>query len=142
MDSSAKDVRSELSLLEFLQFVWPQLNSSSPAPRWPPDVFGLAASALKKAGAYENVVMAWPPSDATQWIKFVKKTAAAWRAAWEKKTPVPADVESRWATVVGSRISLVFPAQLASPPATVAFPPLAEPAPMGVAAMKAAAQPA
>src|SRR5262245_42101027 len=107
MVTPARTERSELKLREFLGDLWPQIGSSG-LPRWPPDVFGLAASALRKSGAYENIVVAWPPRTANgaAWMAFVKKTANAWRTAWERGTGLPPAVHERWETIIRSKVSL------------------------------------
>jgi hypothetical protein len=106
-ETTAPAANPALTLRQFLVYLWPGVESS-PMPRWPPDVFGLAASVLKKSGAYEHLVTAWPPSTfgTGSWVAFVKQTAAEWRAAWEAKSDLPPAVQSRWDHVVQSSLSL------------------------------------
>jgi hypothetical protein len=98
---------NELTLQHFLKYLWPLIDSV-PMPRWPPDVFGLVASALKKSGAYESIVSEWPPSkhSGDEWLTFVATTAEQWRSAWETGAPLPEAVISRWETILRANVAL------------------------------------
>lgn len=64
-------------------------------PKWPADVFAIAASLLARGGAYASILKTWPPSGAAGlWTAKVKKIAKQWRRAWQK---TPTEVVMGWA---------------------------------------------
>lgn len=97
---------------------------ASECPRWPPDVFGVAAAILNKSGGYRRAVGALLPND---WAQETRRLGREWRARlrdielldpreradWAGATPgiaipenapfPPEQVAKWWATLVAGR---------------------------------------
>lgn len=77
---------------------------------WPPDVFAVVATILRKSGAYTRVVQRWPPLDGTgggpqtrqRWIEDIKRIGEEWRTASKKTKHPPSDVRRWWRVVIDS----------------------------------------
>jgi hypothetical protein len=70
---------------------------------WPPDVFALAAFALRESGAYRNVVRQWPPSllrkpERERYPQFARELGLRWR---NDLAHPPALVREWWLYVLG-----------------------------------------
>lgn len=85
---------------DLLLFDW----SHRTRPTWPPDAFAVAASLLKRSGAYTEIVNAWPPAGfATipKWHEFIITVANNWRrrctnGQW------PNELQAWWSTILAS----------------------------------------
>ena len=68
---------------EFLQYLGPGLLEREHCPPWPPDVFALTASVLRRTGAYVRVLDLHPQNDSDslgkEWAKQVCRQAERWR---------------------------------------------------------------
>lgn len=75
----------------------------SEKPSWPPDVFAVAATLLRRSGAYRAVANAWPPPeyvDTTSWHRSIAIIASRWqRMCDEDKSDVPVQVKRWWEEV-------------------------------------------
>lgn len=73
------------------------------APAWPPDAFAIAATLLKRSGAYREVANAWPPKgfrDTNDWHDAIMALSDQWRASCDAGTDVvPATASEWWSTV-------------------------------------------
>jgi hypothetical protein len=73
-------------------------------PTWPPDVFAIAATLLKRSGAYREVANAWPPKNFTttsEWHDAIMASADEWRASCDSDAAImPARARDWWATVL------------------------------------------
>lgn len=104
---------NELTLHELLRYLWPAFEPGCGVPRWPADVFGLTAIALKRSGAYASIVSAWPPPERSgrKWVGFIRRTGGNWRKAWERyagpgSAPLPAAVRARWRKITSANAPL------------------------------------
>lgn len=80
-------------------------------PRWPPDVFAVAAYLLELSGAYLRLLRQWPPSgdageaclfENGQWSEEMRRIGITWRERWNEDR-VPKEV-SRWWKILTGRI--------------------------------------
>ena len=77
---------------------------------WPPDVFAVVATILKKTGTYTALVERWPMEgagmvSADEWLDVIVAEGAAWRKSCERRLPAPAParVAGWWKTVLDNR---------------------------------------
>src|SRR4029453_14064789 len=75
--------RPQARVGEFLEYLSPGLLNNGRCPPWPPDVFALAASVLRRSGAYVRV-LDLPPRDnmdllGKQWSRKASEVAWEWR---------------------------------------------------------------
>src|SRR5438874_6893551 len=72
------------------------MNLNEPTPRWPPDAFAVAMSALRQ-GVYARVVNRWPPSgDAAKWVREIRKIGDSWRRRALRGESPPGQVVRSW----------------------------------------------
>lgn len=77
---------------------------------WPPDVFAVVATILRKSGAYTRVVQRWPPTDGTggkpkgkeSWLEDIKRVGKKWRVASKGASGPPSEVRRWWQVVMAS----------------------------------------
>jgi hypothetical protein len=78
-------------------------TSAGVKPFWPPDAFALAASILKRSGAYTEVANRWPPQKYRDkkktWHKAIERLSAEWRRQYARRPSWPRQVD-RWWTVI------------------------------------------
>lgn len=75
---------------------------------WPPDVFAIVATILRKSGAYTRVVQSWPPPDGAGggpqtrelWLDDIRRIGEDWRTASKKKKLPPSEVRRWWQVVI------------------------------------------
>lgn len=75
---------------------------------WPPDVFAVVATILRKSGAYTRVVQQWPPPDGTgggpqtreRWLDDIKQIGEEWRTASKKGRRSPVHVRQWWRSII------------------------------------------
>lgn len=67
-------------------------------PKWPADVFAVAASLLTQRGAYASILQKWPPKASSTWASDVRQIGDIWRKSWPT---VPRQVRSAWSAVRG-----------------------------------------
>lgn len=82
---------------QHLNFLRPRLAARRSPPRWPPDVFAVAASLLLHSGAYLQILESWPPAGgqtrgclkvpAEFWCKKMRSLGESWRGAWPGRPP-------------------------------------------------------
>lgn len=66
-------------------------------PSWPPDVFAIAASLLRRTGGYVDIVERWrPPSG---WSEAMRRVASAWRETAVQRSAPPKEVALAWRTL-------------------------------------------
>jgi len=115
--------RPAARLDELLEYLGPGLLAREQCPPWPPDVFALAASVLRRSGAYVRVLDLHPQSDidllGKEWPAQVRKLAERWRKSLneslskrdssdleeERRLPlvkVPARLNTAWGLLRGS----------------------------------------
>jgi hypothetical protein len=86
---------------EYLNYVIPGLKDELP-PKWPPDVFGVAAAILHKSGSYSHAVChPWPP--AQNWTKSVRSLGKAWRTTSNSGSQIPTTVKTLWKRLLRKR---------------------------------------
>jgi len=87
----------------YLQTIWPELNESSPFPRWPPDAFCLSASLLQRSGAYTTLVNDKPPNLTIRKNKdrntALREIAKTWRDNATGKGSLPKELINWWRTL-------------------------------------------
>lgn len=73
---------------------------------WPPDVFCLAAYALKLSGGYTHVLQEWPPQGSPgrglrggKWVDWSQELGRQWRHTAAGLLPAPQQVEELWRAV-------------------------------------------
>src|SRR3954454_17474897 len=75
--------RPAAQLGELLEYLGPGLLKRERCPPWPPDVFALTASVLRRTGAYVRVLNLQPQNDSDllgrDWVWQMRRQAAAWR---------------------------------------------------------------
>lgn len=69
-------------------------------PRWPPDVFAIAAGLLQRSGAYRLVIKQWPPSKS--WSDDISVIGDDWREQAAENHPAPAAVTAFWNRVLAA----------------------------------------
>ena len=73
-------------------------------PVWPPDAFAIAATILKRSGAYREVANAWPPpgyADTNDWHEKINHVAHDWRNSCDTTaTTLPGAVKAWWEAVI------------------------------------------
>jgi hypothetical protein len=138
MSESAVDTAVEFtegSVLEFVEFLLPKVKSAGlGCPAWPPDVFAVAASVLRRNGAYVHSVtqvtdetLSLPTKLGSDWPETARTIGEAWRKAVEttfneevgaeKKSfraalpsvPVPPEVERAWSVFLRRAAVLPIP---------------------------------
>jgi hypothetical protein len=88
----------------FLSHVLPAPNDGA-APTWPPDAFAVAASLLKRSGAYTEIVNAWPPDphrSVEAWHHHVGHISRRWRQRCMDGGPAPSEINEAWKTISAS----------------------------------------
>src|ERR1700691_640773 len=93
-----------ISVGEHVRFLLADRGSSFPGcPKWPADVFAVAASLLAHAGAYASILTAWPPAgEKKTWTGKARRIARQWRRDWQK---IPSEIVLGW-KVLGNEGSL------------------------------------
>ena len=78
-----------ISVGEHVRFLLAERGPSFPScPKWPADVFAVAASLLARAGAYASILTAWPPAgEKKTWAGKARRIARQWRRDWQKTPP-------------------------------------------------------
>ena len=71
---------------------------AGPCPVWPPDLFAVAATLLKKGGGYLSCVHIWPPSSSPFAADYANHIGAAGEE-WRRSSTPPSTVEQLWNTV-------------------------------------------
>jgi hypothetical protein len=76
---------------------------------WPPDIFAVVGTILRKSGSYTRVVQQWPPAatgDAPpsreDWLDNINRIGKEWRTASRKKNPAPSEVLRWWGVVMAN----------------------------------------
>ncbi len=93
-----------LTVGDYVAFLAPGLLGSA-MPAWPPDVFAVAASLLKRTGAYTRAAELLPrdgsqPLLASSWPGSAARLASEWRRAFDGRDAAPpAEVATWWAEV-------------------------------------------
>lgn len=76
-------------------------------PYWPPDAFAIAATILKRSGAYRDVANSWPPSEFSNtdaWHSEILAIADEWRDLCDKSsTMMPVRVNDWWELLIQSQ---------------------------------------
>ncbi len=70
---------------------------------WPPDAFAIAASILKRSGAYRGVANVWPPTGFNKtedWHQLISDASKAWRETCNSGTSWPAVIDAWWDEIV------------------------------------------
>ena len=70
-------------------------------PPWPPDVFAVAASLMRRTSAYVEIVERWRPP--TGFGEHCRTVGAAWRECWMRREPPPPDVVTAWRALSAQR---------------------------------------
>lgn len=100
MNSQMSDEPWRLSatIEDYLRYLAPAFVEDGEPPTWPPDVFAVALSLLRKSGAYDQVVRRWPPSAVTgSWTRDVARAADEWYEV--ASGHVPSRVSRRWKSI-------------------------------------------
>jgi hypothetical protein len=82
------------------------LALSGEKPMWPPDAFALAATILKRSGAYREVANDWPPatySTTKDWHDKIFSVAEEWRDACKADKDWPTQVDAWWEEIIRQR---------------------------------------
>lgn len=89
----------QITLVEHVQFLLAEQDVDFPScPKWPADIFAIAASLLARAGAYASILNTWPPAGTTDsWTDHVKNIAEVWRKDWKATPP---EVERAWESLI------------------------------------------
>lgn len=102
--------KSPVTLGELIDHVAPNGLSLE----WPPDVFAVVASVLRRWGGYTSVIDPWPPRDPTGaiqsqrvWANQMESLGLQWRQAVREKQPPPQSIVARWKVVDGARTTAV-----------------------------------
>jgi hypothetical protein len=97
------------TLRSLIEELLPRATADPRCPLWPPDVFAVAATALKRSGAYVSCVREWPPASSpflADYVTLLRKAAETWRAAAASDgsgpDDVPAEVRGLWTRMVSS----------------------------------------
>ena len=105
--NNIKGSRLSVSTVETVGDILDYLNPSvrtSVEIAWPPDAFAIAASLLKRSGAYREVANTWPPAeytDTTAWQQAIEKIADEWRNSCDANSAtMPAQVKTWWKVVL------------------------------------------
>jgi len=105
------------SVGDLLEYLGPGLLTGRKCPCWPPDVFALTATVLRRSGAYVRVLDLLPKKEGdllgSRWPEHARKMAAVWRDAlnaglrnWQESpeapldVPVPGQIDSAWVVVL------------------------------------------
>lgn len=95
---------SPLTLGECIERLLPRGLDARRPPTWPPDLFAIAVSLLKRSGAYTAVVCAWPPRGKRQkWAEEMRRVGRDWRKGWEPRGGLPRQVLGAWAVLAKAR---------------------------------------
>ena len=91
-----------VTLGQFLDFVTNATWRDDDFLMWPPDVFAVSASLLRRTGAYLNTLRRWPPAMlGNDWPTTVADAGREWRshATDASDTGLPLLVQDHWRTV-------------------------------------------
>lgn len=94
---------AELTIRGCLSSLLPRLAhpASDSMPPWPPDVFALGMTLLRRCGAYCEVLNHWPPrrmvGERGDWARNIREWAREWRVAYSRGAPPPSALTRRWA---------------------------------------------
>jgi len=98
-----------LTIGDVIGYLLPRVRQGDPGvPRWPPDVFAVAAYVLHKSGAYCEVLEHWPPAAGdlpdpiAQWSERIGGIGKAWRLAWASGKSPPDEVAHWWEKLLGA----------------------------------------
>lgn len=75
------------SVLELMAFVLPRIVADKTCPSWPPDVFAVVSTVLRRTGTYVQCVNAWCAEGVGEsclepsWPNRARKVGRAWRAS-------------------------------------------------------------
>lgn len=94
-----------LTVGDLMEYLRPRATG---APRWPPDAFALAASILRHADAYREVVGSWPPREYAhrpdEWRERIQGVGARWRAAsTTRRGGLPEPIARWWKCIERAR---------------------------------------
>src|ERR1700682_6685702 len=88
----------ELTVGQFMKHIAPELFARRSTPRWPPDMFAIAAALLQRSGAYVQVFEEWPPKSAREdWRGEIAETGRNWRLRAAADQAPPPAVRGWWA---------------------------------------------
>ena len=96
--------RLEACLGEFLEYLGPGLLANKTCPSWPPDVFALSASVLRRSGAYVRVLDLAPRKD-EDWPRQVRNLAVKWRKSLNQILDRSTSEEDLWGVKVPAKLN-------------------------------------
>ncbi len=98
LPNSSRPTSLGVSIGEIVRFCLPDIESYElEPPRWPPDVFAVVATILKRSGAYVEVVNKWlPEQERLKWPALTKKLGTEWRASVNSGDDAPSKVGDAW----------------------------------------------
>ena len=98
-----KSSLADIEIEELIRHVCDQtVEDHLSVPIWPPDVFAVVASILRRSGAYIAVANGWPPprfGTIQEWAEHARAVGTEWRSRFMANAPCPDEVSSAWQAV-------------------------------------------
>jgi len=95
----------QVTIARAVQFLLPAWGPESQMPTWPPDVFAVVATLLKRSGAYIKIVNHKTRKELGingAWSKKISGIGIDWRQSIIDNTPVPGVIQSWWKTIASA----------------------------------------